>query len=142
LGSARLPAVVLARSVLTLARFVVAFVLLVGFPVTLVGLVGRFGSLTSGGTVAGCRVRGTGPSGDRGSAAGWVGGQHRRTFPPWRHHSPAGVGVLHDQGQADAEGGPKQRSHHDQALAEMAKRSIHEASKVGRRFHGYIADAT
>jgi hypothetical protein len=58
-----------------------------------------------------------------------------------RHHSPAGVGVLDDQGQADAEDSPKQRPHHDQDLAEIAKRSIHEASNVERLSHRCIADA-
>jgi hypothetical protein len=56
-------------------------------------------------------------------------------------HRRAGVGILDDQGQADAEDSPKQRPHHDQDLAEMAKRSIHEASNVERLSHGYIADA-
>jgi hypothetical protein len=40
--------------------------------------------------------------------------------------------VLDDQGQGNAEDGPKQCPHDDQQLAEPAKRSIHRASKVER----------
>jgi hypothetical protein len=142
LGSARLLAPVIARLVVALARFVgAAFAVLVGLPIAVVGLVGRFGSLASGSTVASRRVRGTGPSGDRGSAAGWIGGQHRRAFPPWRHNTPAGVGVRDDQGKADTEGGPKQRSHDDQDLPEVPKRLIHEVSNIEKLSHRYIADA-
>jgi hypothetical protein len=116
----------------------VAFALLVGLPIPLVGLVGRFGWLASGSTVASRRIRGTGPPGDWGSAAGWARGEDRNAFTPRRHNSSAGIGVLEGQGQGDAEGGPKQRSHDDQELAEMAKRSIHEASSVERHPMGTL----
>jgi hypothetical protein len=67
-----------------------------------------------------------------GLAARGAGGQHRRAFTPKRRNRAAGLGVLDDQGQDDAEDGPKQRPHDDQQLAEPAKRSIHRASKVER----------
>jgi hypothetical protein len=44
--------------------------------------------------------------------------------------------VLDDHGQADAEHGPKQRSHDDQELAELAKRAIHKASNIERTLSG------
>jgi hypothetical protein len=44
----------------------------------------------------------------------------------------AGLGVLHQQGQANPEDGPKQRPHDDQELAKTAKRSVHSVSKVER----------
>jgi hypothetical protein len=69
-------------------------------------------------------------------AGGWLlggpGGQHRRAFTPKHRNRAAGLGVLDDQGQGDAEDGPEQRGHDDQELAEPAKRSIHRASKVER----------
>jgi hypothetical protein len=63
-------------------------------------------------------------------AARRAGGQRRRPFRLGRGDPVAGVGVLHQQGQADAEDGPEQRSHDDQELAKSAKRSVHGVSRV------------
>jgi hypothetical protein len=55
-----------------------------------------------------------------------------RPLTPRSSNRPAGLSVLDDHSQGDAEDGPKQRPHDDQKLAEPAKRSIHGALQVRR----------
>ena len=61
-----------------------------------------------------------------------AGGQHRHAFRLGRGDRLAGLGVLHQQGQADSEDGPEQRPHDNQELAKTAKRSVHGSSRVER----------